>query len=313
MADARSIDDAAPLDEVMLAMDVVDTLRHREHLVEREMAEGSRADGLIKRLKSIYAAQGLDVPDHILKQGVEALSHDRFSYQPPEPSFMVSLAQLYVTRAVWGKFAAGGLALLIAAWVGYQALVVWPAERHAQAQRIELTDTLPRELGQLRNQVLAATDQEDIKANAENIYRRGLEAAKAADMEAANSARSLLQTMRTVLAQVYELRIVSRHGEQSGVWRIPDANSDARNYYLIVEAVDPDGNVMSQAIQNEENGKTYTVDKWGVRIAKFVFDRVARDKRDDGIIQKNIMATKARGFIEPDYRLPTLGGAITEW
>ena len=33
---------SAPLDDIMLAMDVVDTLRHREHLVARELAEDAR-------------------------------------------------------------------------------------------------------------------------------------------------------------------------------------------------------------------------------------------------------------------------------
>src|SRR5690606_13396328 len=61
------------LDEVMLAMDVVDTLRHREHLIARELAAGARDEDMVARLRQVYAAQGIDVPDHILKQGVEAL------------------------------------------------------------------------------------------------------------------------------------------------------------------------------------------------------------------------------------------------
>ena len=62
-----------PLDDVMLAMDVVDTLRRRERMVARELDEHGRAEDLKQRLRRIYAQQGLDVPDHVIEQGVAAL------------------------------------------------------------------------------------------------------------------------------------------------------------------------------------------------------------------------------------------------
>ncbi len=37
----------APLDELMLAMDVVDTLRHRELMLEREVEAGDREQALL--------------------------------------------------------------------------------------------------------------------------------------------------------------------------------------------------------------------------------------------------------------------------
>ena len=56
-----------PLDDVMLAMDVVDTLRRRERMVARELDEHGRAEDLKQRLRRIYAQQGLDVPDHVTR------------------------------------------------------------------------------------------------------------------------------------------------------------------------------------------------------------------------------------------------------
>ena len=58
-----------PLDDIMLAMDVVDTLRRRERLVSRELDELGREEDLKARLKRIYAQQGIDVPDHVIEQG----------------------------------------------------------------------------------------------------------------------------------------------------------------------------------------------------------------------------------------------------
>ena len=53
------------LDDVMIAMDVVDTLRHREDLVRRELNEEGRESELIARLRQIYRDQGIEVPDHV--------------------------------------------------------------------------------------------------------------------------------------------------------------------------------------------------------------------------------------------------------
>ena len=310
---APSSTPAAPLDEVMLAMDVVDTLRHREHLVKRELGEGARAGSLIDRLKDIYAAQGIEVPEHILTEGVEALKRDRFVYTPPEPSLSVSLAHLYVKRGLWTKIIVGGLAALLIAWFGYQALVVWPQARIAEAVRVELQETLPKSLTSTRDQVIAEAQLPSIDGEAEALYQTGIAAAKTGDRDTATTALTGLNKLHRALAQSYEMRIVSRQGEQSGVWRIPDANTRARNYYLIVEAIDKDGKALELAIRNEENGRTTQTNIWGVRVSKVVFDGVRRDKSDDGIIQNNVVAIKSRGLIDPDYKLPTLGGAITEW
>ena len=62
----------------MIAMDVVDTLRHDRLIVDRELNDAGRHDDLIKRLREIYKGQGIEVPDHILEEGVKALKEDRF-------------------------------------------------------------------------------------------------------------------------------------------------------------------------------------------------------------------------------------------
>ena len=66
------VKEKAPLDELMLAMDVVDTLRHREDLIAREFNEEGRENDLIARLRQIYRDQGIEVPDNVLAEGVKA-------------------------------------------------------------------------------------------------------------------------------------------------------------------------------------------------------------------------------------------------
>ena len=94
---------AAPLDDVMLAMDVVDTLRHQESLVARELGDESRASDLLDRLRRVYAAQGIEVPDRILSEGVAALREGRFTYAPPADSWSVRWARAYVRRGAYGR------------------------------------------------------------------------------------------------------------------------------------------------------------------------------------------------------------------
>ena len=65
------------LDDIMLAMDVVDTLRHRALIVETELGADAREAAMIERLREIYAGQGIEVPENILRDGVKALEENR--------------------------------------------------------------------------------------------------------------------------------------------------------------------------------------------------------------------------------------------
>ena len=46
-----------------------------------------------------------------------------------------------------------------------------------------------------------------------------------------------LASLHAALDLSYEIRVRSSPGELSGVWRIPDANPNAQNFYLVVEAI----------------------------------------------------------------------------
>jgi Family of unknown function (DUF6384) len=99
MSDTAVGASAPKLDDLMLAMDVVDTLRHDQRLVERELSVDASDEALIKRLREVYKGQGIEVPDRVLEEGVKALKEKRFSYEPPRPSLARSLALLWIGRA----------------------------------------------------------------------------------------------------------------------------------------------------------------------------------------------------------------------
>ena len=64
---------------------------------------------------------------------------------------------------------------------------------------------------------------------------------------------------------------------------------------------------------NEETGNTNVVNIWGLRVDQQLFEGVARDKRDDGIIERDRFGYKERGYLIPKYEMETTGGAITAW
>src|SRR5215510_4060024 len=101
------------LDDVMIAMDVVDTLRHRDDLVRRELNEEGREAELIERLREIYRQQGIEVSDRVLEEGVKALKEARFTYAPPPPSWKRTALEVWVRRSLYGTFAGAALAVLL--------------------------------------------------------------------------------------------------------------------------------------------------------------------------------------------------------
>lgn len=308
------------LDEVMLAMDVVDTLRHQENLVSRELSEERRDAQLLERLRQIYRGQGIEVPDRILLEGVQALKEQRFVYTPPPPSFSRSIATLWVNRGRVGRSLLTVLALLGIGWGAYHFGVVEPARQRAlqeQAQaernRIELAQTLPAALEQGHEDVLREARAPAARERADRILADGRAAIERKDADGVRQAINDLEVLRADLRREFVLRIVSRPGEATGVWRVPQRNPTGRNYYLIVEPVTPDGRILSVPVTSEEDGRTVTTSKWGVRVSEATAMQVERDKNDDGIVQQNRLGEKRRGYLDIDYLMPVLGGSITQW
>ncbi len=304
---------AAPLDDVMMAMDVVDTLRHAETLVERALSADERARQLKERLRQIYASQGMEVSDRILDEGVAALEDERFVYDPPDIGASRWLALLWVRRKRWGKVLAIAVVVLAVIGGGYYYGVKRPAERQVAEQTEALTVGLPGEFAAELERIETVSRVDRANEVAERLVAEGMAAAKAGDLDAARGKAAALGQLRQMLEQEFVIRIVGRPGQQSGIFRIPDANPNARNYYLIVEAIDAGGRPVKVQVTSEEQGKTDLVETWAMRVSASEFERVRSDKQDDGIIQNNRVGVKRRGYLQPDYVIPVQGGAILEW
>jgi hypothetical protein len=286
-------------------MDVVDTLRHRERMVDMELNAEAREQQLIARLKEIYGAQGIEVPEKILKDGVKALDEQRFVYKPPADSFSVRLAKLYVNRGRWGPPVTALAGVVAAIIVGWQ--VFWEMPRANEWRG------MPAEIAQLLEEGQALAVDPAVDVQLAGLAAEGQRAVANNDRGGARTQTALLKDMNERLAQEYDIRIVSRPGESTGITRIPENNPRGQNYYIVVEAVAPGGRVLALPIRNEETQKTDRVTKWAQRVSEETFERIAADKAPDQIIQNDILGHKARGELEPKFDAPMPGGAITEW
>ena len=299
------VEEPRKLDDVMMAMDVVDTLRHRTRIVDMELNESAREEQLLARLKEIYGAQGIEVPDRILKDGVKALAEQRFVYKPPRDTFSVKLAKAYVNRKRWLPQTVTAVGLLAAIAVGFQLLVFGPMNAEWQ----NMPTTISAELAE--GQALA-TDPV-IDAQLASLAAEGQRAVANGDRDGARTQLKAMQGMNDQLAQEYDIRIVSRPDEDTGFWRQANDQPNAMNYYLVVEAVAPGGRVLKVPIRSVEEQTTESVSMWAQRVDKATFDRVAAEKQSNGMVVNDILGRKARGELEPAFDTPVPGGAITEW
>lgn len=293
------------LDDVMLAMDVVDTLRHRTRIVDMELNEQAREEQLVARLKEIYGAQGIEVPDRILKDGVKALAEQRFVYKPPADTFSVKLAKLYISRRKWLPMTVTLAGAIVAAVVAWQ--VFWELPRASEWRG------MPNEISRVLAEGQALATDPVVDAQLANLAAEGQRAIANGDRGAAKTQLTSMQEMNEQLAQAYDIRIVSRQGEDTGFFRQSNDNPGVMNYYLVVEAVAPGGRVLSVPIESIEAEKTERVNIWAQRVSEPTFNRVQAEKRSTGMVTDDVLGTKTRGELEPRFVEPVPGGAITEW
>ena len=302
----------APLEDLMAAMDVVDTLRHERDIAVRELDGEGRQERLLARLRELYQAQGIDVPEHVLQEGIDALEQERFQYQPVAPSWSTKLAKIWVTRGRWGK-PMGFLAVVASMFSGVYFVTDVLPEKQQQAALEKAIAAMPAQLDASMSTIRIIAKNPDVIREAES---KVLSAKQAIANQEFSNAEQVLRNVKAVagdLQQEYSIRVVSRPGESSGIWRVPDVNESGKNYYLIVEAVDAKNNVVELNVLSEESNIRKKVKTWGLRVNQQTFQRVATDKQDDGIIQSNRVGKKQIGYLLPQFSIPTTGATITEW
>lgn len=301
------------LDDVMLAMDVVDTLRHEQNLLTRDLNVEDRRAALIERLRGIYEAQGIEVPDAVLMDGVMALEEERFKFVPAKPGFGTKLAYIYIGRKKWLPLVYSLMAVIFGAWAINYAAFVRPGQAETRRVSSLLDEALPKRLEDFKTRALGTNPQTDVAVRINNLANETETALQAKDVDLAQTRLNNLGDLTKTLEQSYELRVVNKEREPSGVFLTPKSGGDIRNYYLIVQPIDGAGEIIRVLIEDEEYRKTIWSSKFGVRVPVDVFNAVAADKSDDLIIQNDILGRKEIGALEASFNFERPGGYITDW
>ena len=306
---------APALDEILLAMDAVDAIRHEQASVARDLSEDERRAELVRRVRTQYAGQGIQVSDAMIEEAIRAQEAKRYVFVPPRDGLQVRLARLYVTRSRWARKAAlAGVAAVGIAAVPIVSLHYVEEGRRSVASSAadEKDKVLPGRIAAMTEAVDREAREQEPKTKAAAFAQAARNALAAGDVTRARAELAAADRMLEELRVGYEVRILTRAKEASGFWRIPRDNPSARNYYLVVEAVGPNG-PLPRRIRNEETGSIDTVVKWGVRVPDDVFEAVRRDKQDDGIISNTLVGTKQPGHLAIDWRMAVRDGAGTKW
>jgi hypothetical protein len=151
------------------------------------------------------------------------------------------------------------------------------------------------------------------RAQAERLLAEGRAAAAAGSLGDGRTRLAALDQLQQAVSQDYQIRIVSRPGEASGVWRVPERNPNGRNFYLIVESVDRNGKLIPVLRTSEEDGTTALVTKWGQRVPQSEFERVRQEKLREGLVGQPIIGQKPPGELQPSFTVPVSGGVILKW
>ncbi|MEL7311919.1 MAG: DUF6384 family protein [Pseudomonadota bacterium] len=307
------------LSDVLLAMDVVDTLRHEQRLVATALNAEAREAALIQRVREAYAAQGIDVSDQMIQEGVQALKDRQFEYEPPEPGLRTRFYTAWVRRRrIGGSLMAVG-ALVGTIWAGYWGFVERPRQQAAEAALVAeqaeaaALAALPDEITRAAEVARSVAKTNDAISAVDVAVRDARNALALNRIEDARQALTELKSLAQFIESDLTLRIVSRSGEMTGVIRAPTNRSNVDNYYIVIEALDRSGRPTAIDIVSEEDGTQRRVSLWGLRVSESTFNQVRADKSDDGIVQANAAGTKPAGAINLVYSLPNLGGTIHSW
>lgn len=288
-------------DAIMLAMDAVDTLVHRENVKLEELNRDQYREVLKAKMREYNLLQGREVSDDLLEAAVDEMEKGLYVYKPPKPGIELSLARAYTRRGIYGRRA--GIAMAATAmigvlgWSGYHFGVVAPREREvARIEKLYTTD-FPNRLAvavkDARDAAHTAGDDNDLaeidrieSSGKQGIDIRDEQVVERAIINAETVTRNMKQKAIAALLRSQVDAVAAEAGKQS-----MDANArrlvDAKLEILRLRADEGDGRQVD--ILKDEIAATlkyirtaYTlriVNRSGVYTAFWRYEKQDRSKR----------------------------------
>ncbi len=167
------------------------------------------------------------------------------------------------------------------------------SDAQAQIASANLTAEARRALGDQLNEITAAATRGD-----------------ASGVDAANLT---YDNLFRFISTPYTIQIVNRDGVKTGFWRMYKPTGK-KNFYLVVEAIGPNGRPATVSIKNFESGIQSDVKTWAISVPESLFNRVASEKKSTGSIANDKAGQKDAGALSITYSIPTIDNqTITKW
>jgi hypothetical protein len=307
------------LAEMMRIMDVATALRQDRELVEEQLNFDQLKARLRDKLTAAAKVTGEQVSDAEVDAAIEQYYSNLHAFREPPHDFRITLARLWVRRQSILTWGAAGLAAL--------ALLVWlfflPSGPFNSRGRVERKiAALSQSIHQHADRIKVVSKDPSVNPDVAKLVAEAVTYQAQQDTASLEKVDQQLAHLEESLREEYTVSVVAAPGKKSGIDRYFTDSEGKRvsGYYLIVEARRADGTVLRRRIHNSETGQVEEVSVWGERVPKDVYDRLARDRREDGILNETTFAIKRAGFANEEVQMKgndgqvlTRMGQITKW
>ncbi len=291
------------LNEMLRVMDVAREIGRDRATAERMFQQTDIRVQLREKLLRSAEVSGDRVTAAEIDAAIDQYFQDLHTYRDPATSW----ATLWAYAWIWRRRIAAAMAVIVFAigslWLLFFSPVA-PLNSEVQARRNLATQNA--RAAELMTQIQAIADDAQAVQRADSLQAQ-VSTASTADTRSATTAIEQLEQLQAQLAAEYHVRIVSG-GNAASMLEREGLNEQTRRYrsagyYVIVEAIDVSGKVLPQQIRNAETGKVETVNRWAERVPEEVYQRLATDKRSDGVLNETVFSKKSRGQLEPKVEL----------
>jgi len=312
--------------EMMRVMDVATTLRQEQELVKREFDVDQTKQMLRDKLKRTADMTGESLTSEQIEAAVNWYYDNLHEYKEPEKSFKWFLAHLYIRRTAILAVLGTAAMIFLGIWGLWFAPFAPLSEANQLAREQEVSterlEVVHERFGKDLESVAVISESTALNEQLEKLKSESETHFANKDLDKLNETEARLQKVMQRANEEFVLAVVAGEKNRSAFERNFEDESGKRlsGYYLVVQAKDSDGKILTRTILNVEDDKSYKVKQWAERVPRSVFDRLKKDKQEDGVLNETAFGKKERGKLKVEIimtdqnNLPiTRSAQITSW
>lgn len=313
------VEQSRSLKTMLSVMDLASELRGQRERAKTLIDLDGERETIKKKILDSAKISGEDLTDDELNRALDAYYQGLRRFKTPEEGISHKLARLYIKRSKYGLIL--GLPLLLLLGI---AVSTFSVASYFESRKLnQIVEASKRSLNHYEQiKLIAKNPQLVSKASSLNseldlIQRNASAQSDNTEILDTNLLRAEkiekeLAAISRALSSEYQVRIVNKSGQKSGIDRYYGSGDKSAGYYLILEAIDELGRVREMSILNKETGKVNVVKKWGEAVPKETFLRIAADKSDNGIIDNDLYGLKSRGYLDFQVQMKDTFGQVLE-